>query len=186
MGTRSLTTVFDESGKPLLSFYRQMDGYYKGHGAELKEFLSEFGVCNGYGLGDNNKVANGMSCLAAQLIAHFKTGIGNIYICPHTSKQEYNYEIRYVPSSGRYARLSLVGSSDYEPSKQFSLYSDEIVGVSVLKRVEFVYDKQDGDGAKWRTVDVTAEDGEYICGFEEGKFKRFAKSRIVGHRVITK
>jgi hypothetical protein len=186
MGTRSLTTVFDEQGKPLLSFYRQMDGCFEGHGQELQDFLSEFKVFNGYGLGDDNKVANGMSCLAAQLIAHFKDGIGNIYIYPHSAKQEYNYEIRYVSTGGRYARVSLVGNCAYEGTKSFKLYSDDLVGVPILKRVEFVYDKHDGDGAKWRMVDVTDEDGTYLSGFEGGKYKRFLKSRIVGQRVLTK
>jgi hypothetical protein len=191
METRSLTTVFDEQGKPLLSFYRQMDGYFEGHGQELQDFLFEFKVCRDrhrhFGrLGDDNKVANGMSCLAAQLIAHFKTGIGNIYIYPHSAKQEYNYEIRHVSTSGRYARVSLVGNCAYEGTKSFKLYSDDLVGVPILKRVEFVYDKHDGDGAKWRMVDVTDEDGTYLSGFEGGKYKRFLKSRIVGQRVLTK
>ena len=185
MGTRSLTTVFNEQNKPLLSFYRQMDGYFEGHGAELQEFLKEMVVVNGYGSGTPAKAANGMGSLAAQLIKHFKDGIGGIYIVGHNNKQEYNYEIRFVGSFGigNLNRVSLKGEGDGE-SQEFSLYSDDLVETKILRRVQFCYDKRDGEGAKWRVVDVTDEDGKYISGIEEGKFKRFSVSRIVGGKVL--
>jgi hypothetical protein len=184
MGTRSLTTVFDEQNKPLLSFYRQYDGYFEGHGAELQEFLKEMVVVNGYGSGTPAKAANRMSCLAAQLIKHFKDGIGGIYIVGHTDKREYNYEIRFVGKSGiGDNRVSLTGSN-YCETKEFPLYNDEIIGAKVLRRVQFCYDKRDGEGAKWREVNVTDEDGSYIYGFENDKFKKFSISRIVGGKVL--
>lgn len=185
MGTRSLTTVFDESGKPLLSLYRQMDGYYEGHGAELQEFLKEFGIVNGIGSNTPAKAANGMACLAAQLVAHFKTGIGQFYITNHDNKQEFNYEVRYVSPRGNGAgRLSLLGEGAGEGHKAFGLYSDDILAAKILRRVTFVYDKRDGEGAKWRTVDVTDEDSNYISGYQDGKYKRFSVSRIVGGKVL--
>jgi hypothetical protein len=43
------------------------------------------------------KVANGMGCLAAQLVANFKTDVGNIYLYSPRLKidamQEYEYHI---------------------------------------------------------------------------------------------
>jgi hypothetical protein len=61
--------------------YRQFDGYPSGHGVELGEFLNSIvEVTNGIRPGDKRKTANGMGCLAAQMIAHFKVGVGNIYI----------------------------------------------------------------------------------------------------------
>lgn len=187
MGTRSLTTVFDENNKPLLSFYRQYDGYYDGHGAELQEFLAEMVIVNGFGSGTPAKAANGMGCLAAQLIKHFKVGIGNIYIVQHNNEQEYNYEIRFIHSLNGAGRVTLVGRCEYadEPTKSFPLYRDEIAGPKITRRVQFVYDKRDGEGAKWRTVDVTDEDGTYLSGFEGGKYKRFLVARIVGGKIIT-
>ena len=71
MGTRSLTFVYDGK-EPMINMYRQYDGYPSGHGSNLAEFLNSFdAIVNGISVGDNRKIANGMGCLAAQLIAHF-------------------------------------------------------------------------------------------------------------------
>lgn len=106
MGTRSLTYVYEnyknEQGnkveKPIICLYRQYDGYPVGHGAELADFLSSIYVVNGLGLQNEKKVANGMGCLAAQLIANFKTEAGNFYlhepILGRDDWQEYEYHIQ--------------------------------------------------------------------------------------------
>ena len=74
MGTRCLTHIV--KGETILcTLYRQMDGYPDGHGDELASFLSGFHVTNGIRADDEAtkpKLANGMGCLAAQIIAHFK------------------------------------------------------------------------------------------------------------------
>jgi hypothetical protein len=97
MGTRSLTFVYDDLNKPIINMYRQFDGYPSGHGAELAEFLNSFeAITNGIPLGDTRKLANGMGCLAAQMVAHFKIGAGGFYLYPVNSKdcgQEYEYHI---------------------------------------------------------------------------------------------
>lgn len=82
MGTRCLTVIKDENDEEIVVMYRQLEGYPSGHGKDLKEFLDGFYIVNGYTVKDkeSEKVANGMSCLAAQLIAHFKTGIGDFYL----------------------------------------------------------------------------------------------------------
>jgi hypothetical protein len=54
----------------------------------------------------------------------------------------------------------------------------------IIKTVKFVYDKG-FDGIKWRKVEVTGEDDEYITGFENGMFKKFLKSKILGGEIIT-
>ena len=80
MGTRSLTFVY-EGKQPIINMYRQFDGYPSGHGQELAEFLNSFDeVVNGIPVGDNRKLANGMGCLAAQMIANFKNSVGGFYI----------------------------------------------------------------------------------------------------------
>lgn len=106
MGTRSLTVFVDEWVNPktkkihereLVVLYRQMDGYPTGHGADLKDFLSGMEIVDGLG-GNQTKVANGMGCLAAQVIGHFKDGKpGNFYV--HAAKErdcgeEYIYVLR--------------------------------------------------------------------------------------------
>ena len=103
MGTRSLTFVYtDHYGtttgpEPIINMYRQFDGYPTGHGAELATFLTSFeAITNGIPIGDTRKLANGMGCLAAQMVAHFKTGAGGFYLYPVSSidcGQEYEYHI---------------------------------------------------------------------------------------------
>ena len=80
MGTRSLTVVLNGRGEEIITLYRQYDGYPTGHGEELKMFLEDFQICNGIGLQqDTGKWANGMECLAAQIVTHFKKEIGQLY-----------------------------------------------------------------------------------------------------------
>jgi hypothetical protein len=98
MGTRSLTFVYDDyNDTAFINMYRQFDGYPEGHGAELAEFLNSFDdIVNGIPVGDKRKLANGMGCLAAQMIAHFKTEVGNFYLYPVTVKdcgQDYEYHV---------------------------------------------------------------------------------------------
>jgi len=102
MGTRSTTlfieTYKDESGKQkkkkIVVMYRQFDGYPSGHGQELAEFLSKGKLVNGMGM-DDNIVFNGMGCLAAQVVAHFKDGAGGIYLQTNDKGcwEEFRYQV---------------------------------------------------------------------------------------------
>jgi len=101
MGTRSLTFIKDEYDKNnnIICMYRQYDGYLSGHGKELAEFLQDFTVVNGYSNITPARSANGMSCLAAQLVAYFKDGIGNIYLYPTNTSdvgEEFIYTISLI------------------------------------------------------------------------------------------
>ncbi len=186
MSTHAKVTVFSESNEPLLSFYIQHDGYFDGVGNNLAEFLKHIKITNGIS-GGNDKTANGMSCLAAQLVVHLKKGVGGLYIVDHDDTQEFNYEIRYVKSAGVIygaGRVSLVGKCNYEPTKTWNLY-DEIIPSNIIKTVSFVYDKQDGSKPAWRTIEVTREDSNYIEGLQDGDFRRFSKCKIVGGKIIT-
>jgi hypothetical protein len=107
MGTRSLTFVYDGE-TPIINMYRQYDGYPTGHGAELAEFLTPFTLVNGLGRNDDRKIANGMGCLAAQLIAHFKQTPGGFYIHPVTDTecgQDYEYHV-YQDAEGLRVRIT--------------------------------------------------------------------------------
>lgn len=95
MGTRSLTFVYGDDGRALINLYRQYDGYMEGHGQELAAFLKDIRMGNGIP-GDATNFANGMGCLAAQIIAHFKDGAGGFYI--HSVQatdcgQDYEYHV---------------------------------------------------------------------------------------------
>ena len=114
MGTRSTTTIY-EGDKPLLTFYRQMDGYPSGHGQELVDFLKGIEIVNGIQMGGEPpklQQANGAGCLAAQILTHFKTSVinhtygeggmkiregdnvGGIYVVPIGQTEEYNYGVK--------------------------------------------------------------------------------------------
>lgn len=106
MSTRSTTHIFEigEDGKttpaalkklkPILSIYRQCDGYPSGMGADIAEFVKNMTIVNGYGMDDKiGTHANGAGCFAAQFVARLKNTIGNIYISTADDRQEYDYFI---------------------------------------------------------------------------------------------
>ena len=95
MGTRSNTLVYDD-GVQVLNMYRQMDGYLEGHGAELAAFLLPITTVNGIGDYNANGIANGAGCLAAQLVAHFKDGVGGIYLQAPMPDGEHDNDFTYV------------------------------------------------------------------------------------------
>jgi len=96
MGTRALTFVYDGE-TPIINLYRQYDGYPTGHGAELAEFLNGFKIVNGLGPDTPSRIANGMGCLAAQLVSHFKGDeAGQFYLySPQTVEcgQDFEYHV---------------------------------------------------------------------------------------------
>jgi len=111
MGTRSLTyiqeswetCIADEDNnnkvhkktENILCMYRQYDGYMSGHGHDLAHFLKDFNIVNGMRMNDPPRTANGMGCLAAQLIVHFKDGPGGIYIY-HPNAEDCGEEFTYT------------------------------------------------------------------------------------------
>ena len=101
MGTRSLTFIYEtrtvSEPQPLMCMYKQMDGYPSGYGKNLFDFLKDFTIINGMGnLDPDKKYANGAGCLAAQLVAHFKTDVGGFYLYPTNTYdvgEQYTYDI---------------------------------------------------------------------------------------------
>jgi len=91
MGTRSLTVFIDEhSKKEIVVMYRQYDGYIEYYGKRLCEYLQSFEkVVNGL-QGETTKIANGMSCLSAQVIMHMKSQI---------TRYDYNNRV-FNPETG--------------------------------------------------------------------------------------
>lgn len=131
MGTRSNTIIKDQQGNIILNLYRQMDGYFRGHGKDLLDFVSGGKLVDGYTMDQEyqfGKVFNGMGDFACQLITHLKraqrvydfkspTGygkkrskrIGGFYIVPpNEGLESYNYEIGvkdgqlYLKANGSY------------------------------------------------------------------------------------
>ncbi len=108
MGTRSLTFVYD-GDEAIINMYRQYDGYPSGHGAELANFLGQFTIVNGIRVGESRKIANGMGCLAAQMVSHFKGDeAGQFYLYPASAKdcgQDYEYHV-YTDQRGLCVRIT--------------------------------------------------------------------------------
>lgn len=126
MGTRSNTVVIND-GVKILNLYRQFDGYPSGHGAELAAFLAPLTMVNGYG-SDSVNQANGMGCLAAQLVANFKKGVGGFYIDNPNGDcdNDYTYTIR---------------GNTQEPDKGFTItvdgYGKQVFSGSIASFINF-------------------------------------------------
>lgn len=78
MSTRSLIIVHDDSLSSLeiCTIYKHWDGYPQGLGQILFDNFNDFEIVNGLD-GKNPRVANGMGCLAAQIITVLKNLVLN-------------------------------------------------------------------------------------------------------------
>lgn len=108
MGTRSLTVVVDKSWdkeEEICVMYRQCDGYPSGHGEELRQFLRGMKIVNGINSTlRGTKFANGMGCLAAQMVAHFKKDREGGFYLHSSGKRGCGEEYIYI-ISGKFGDL---------------------------------------------------------------------------------
>ncbi len=95
MGTRSVTKIHvgDKNSDVLVAIYQQLDGYFEGVGEKLQNFLDGYAIVNGIGINTPKKSANGMGCLAAQLVKYLKDRIGGTYITTKDDVEDYVYDI---------------------------------------------------------------------------------------------
>jgi hypothetical protein len=103
MGTRSTTTVYDGE-TPILTFYRQYDGYPSGHGQEIADFLAHKTVVNGIGT-DDGTIFNGPGDLAVRLLTAIKGNpneAGALYAIPHdqAGEEDYHYDVVVTAADG--------------------------------------------------------------------------------------
>jgi len=120
MGTRSLT-IFQSDNEEIVVMYRQFDGYPSGHGAELAEFLADGVMVNGLTGGDK-KVFNGMGCLAAQVVAHFKEDAGGFYLYPADTRdcwEEYLYVV--TGNTGEVPHIQVYAVHGFEETRREEL-----------------------------------------------------------------
>lgn len=94
MGTRSITRFAkDSTSAPFAAFYCQFDGYLDGHGEKLRTAFGHFNIVNGMQRGQRD-IANGMGCLAAQVVAVLKKEPGNVYMVEADGgDEEFNYRL---------------------------------------------------------------------------------------------
>ena len=99
MGTRSTITFIGKTGNeetPYIKIYQQYDGYIDGVGHDLARFLVKRRLINGIQNETMEEAANGIGCLIAQYISVNKNNIGDLYIEPLNSSNEwtdYNYTV---------------------------------------------------------------------------------------------
>ena len=132
--TREEGVTFNEYpsvDKVYVEIYNHYDSYPAGLGVILAEFLEDFKVVNVLSFG-RDKVANGMGCLAAQLIAYMKDGPGGIYLqkpSEDTGWAEYVYYIWAVENKGIW--ISIFDTFDEKcifvgkPEKLIEKYDEE-------------------------------------------------------------
>ena len=83
---------FIDRGRPLCAFYKHYDG--GDFEQTLAKFLADYEMVSGLPMTVTGKIANGMPDLAAQVIANFKDGPGDIYMCATDDEGDYTYEVR--------------------------------------------------------------------------------------------
>ena len=100
MGTRSLTVFNNEmDNSEIVVLYRQYDGYPTGHGRDLLSFLNNMEIVNGINNTEKRKIANGMGCLSAQIVAHLKEAPGDFYLHSAGTRdigEEFIYTLYYT------------------------------------------------------------------------------------------
>lgn len=127
MGTRALIHIHDDRDPKTIicTIYRQYDGYLEGLGKQLANFVADREIVNGYQPDKHTKenAANGMSCLAAQLVGHLKEDIGNVYLYPPGISdvgEEFVYHVfkDHITASDTYGE----GTMLYEgPASEFTI-----------------------------------------------------------------
>ena len=189
MGTRSLTYIYnsykDDNGttvyEPVVCMYRQYDGYKEGHGAELASFLTSGKLVNGLGMDETDRVFNGMGCLAAQMVAHFKDSAGGFYLhAPRLGRddwQDYEYHVyedKVIMYSGPYAENFIMFEGPWDEFKKFcwgnhlELNQDSIKSELQNGVVEVTFVKVDGTERVMR------------CTLNEGKIPEASRPKESG------
>ena len=95
MATSAATIFLNEQGKEIAVMINHYDGNPDAHGNDLIEWAAGGKIVNGIPLGYNSgRLWNGMSCLAADCIASFKSGPGAVYLEPAgTRGADYTYTL---------------------------------------------------------------------------------------------
>ena len=100
MGTRSLTVFNNEmDNEEIVVLYRQYDGYPTGHGRDLHRFLKKMEIVNGISNNEKRRIANGMGCLSAQIVAYLKEAPGDFYLHSAGTRdigEEFIYTLYYT------------------------------------------------------------------------------------------
>ena len=183
--TNSVTYVHesDRRSPVLIRMLRHSDGGLSGHGKELKDFLSGITLVNGLSA-NQCAVANGMDCLAAQIVAHFKEGAGGIYLTLSTRSAEdsdFSYHV-FEKNKVIYLEAEVAGAVVNFLPDGFADFGNE----KEPRIVSFLYTKKNGMPHR-RLVRVTDDSDNYLEGFDlddADSFKRFSKRNMSQLKTI--
>ena len=99
MATRAIISIakreegvsFSEiPNKTIVDIYHHWDGYPEGLGVKLASYLDGYHIVNGLGR-DDDRLFNGIGCMAASIIAHLKERPGDVYITDRDSHAWIDY-----------------------------------------------------------------------------------------------
>ena len=121
MGTRCLTVIVNEwENEEVVVLYRQFDGYPSVHGLELAEFLHNITMTDGL---QGKNTANGIACLSAQIIAHFKDAPGQFYLYPAGKRdigEEYIYTVSMPDRKLKGLHVSVDSTYSDDPTPMYA------------------------------------------------------------------
>ena len=106
-----------------VQIYNHYDGYPSGLGVTLASYLQDFTVVNGLSSGQE-KVANGMGCLAAQTVKYLKDEPGQIYLRKPGERDWEDYEYFIWCKDGHGVWISIF---DYEGNCIFVGEPDKLI-----------------------------------------------------------
>jgi hypothetical protein len=123
MATRALINFVDrEDGvsfsehpgvdKIHIQIYNHYDGYPSGLGVTLADYLQDFKVVNGLSAYGQEKVANGIGCLAAQTVKYLKDEPGQIYLYKPGKRDWEDYEYFIWCKEGHGVWISIFDYND--------------------------------------------------------------------------
>ena len=173
--------------KPLVCLYGHLDGGVNFYGKELLDFLSKFTLVNGLPTQELAKmemhVANGMGCLAAQVIAHFKTEAGNFYVSPIPKNGDNNNEDYVYQVYEKDGKICL--TVENEGYKKFLLNDSVGNNGHVSKVVTFMYKNDDGTRNR-RMLEILRESEDRLSGndLDRDGYRCFLKKKIIG-KIVT-
>jgi len=112
MGTSAAIRILDEN-QEIARIYCQSDGYPDGYGVDLAEIVDKT-IVNGIGVGmDEETHANGMSCLAATVVAKLKKRMGGIYLVAPVGETMDDFEYTYIVRSTGYGKKPKIEAYNY-------------------------------------------------------------------------
>lgn len=137
--TPCLTIIEDMNGEEIAVLYRDRDGCPSDHGRELAEFLSGIRIVSELPeredpadglvqvifepgerfMRNGERIAEGMTCLAAQLVAFFKQEVGAVHLFPAGARVEdesYTYHVSGQPDGE--VRIRLIENSPEGESEE--------------------------------------------------------------------